>query len=187
MAGRPDAAPALAALAALALAVAACSPPTGTGTATGTGTPTGASERALDCDPVGDAAPSADHVTVLGTLALPAPDGRPLQAVETPGGAGPERWFSKTGLGVRDGGRGGWRLRVAEGSVEHLRIGWGSPGEPGTTVVPASCEGAAPSSTTGWLWWPGGFWTDEPGCYGVVVEVGGRSEEVDVPVGAPCG
>jgi hypothetical protein len=138
----------------------------------------------LDCNAIGDDPPTPDRVVVLGRVALPSPSAPAIQTARQPQGAPPSQtYFAKAGLGVRSGTS--WHLSVAPEDADHLRIGWGSPVKtPSTTVLPP--EQCGPTLRTGWLWYPGGYWTDRPGCYAVVVHVSGRSQEVRVGVGAPC-
>ncbi len=176
---------------ALVLLVAACSgqsspPPITTPSLSGS-SPSSSSAgggTSVDCNPIDDALPRADRFVVLGSVALPNPalaaalgtarDPKPTSPVTT--------FFAKDGLGVTAGTR--WRIIVAPESAAHLRIGWGSPAVPALSVRPAStCD---VQSSTGWLWYPGGYWTDHPACYAVIVEVGTRRQRVNVGVGAPC-
>lgn len=138
----------------------------------------------LDCNVIGDALPTPDRLVVLDRVALPSPHAQAMQAGRQQESVTPlQRYYAKAGLGVKAGTT--WRLTVDPKDENHLRIGWGSPvEEPSTTVLPpAQCS---PTSRTGWLWYPGGFWTDRPGCYTVVVHVSDRSQAVPVGVGAPC-
>jgi len=147
-------------------------------------TPSDGGGTLLDCNPIGDALPPSDRLVVFGSVALPNPalvaalgtarDPGPTSAVTT--------FFAKDGLGVTAGTR--WRIIVAPESAGHLRIGWGSPAVPGMSVGPTStCH---VQTSTGWLWYPGGYWTDHPACYAVIVETGTRRQRVNVGVGAPC-
>ncbi|MEX0429515.1 hypothetical protein AB3X52_18000 [Nocardioides sp. DS6] len=118
-------------------------------------------------------------------MALPAPTRPALQAARGEDGGSPVlTYFAKAGLGVRVGTR--WRLSVADDAREHLRIGWGAPAVPTTAIGPAPGSGCRSASRSGWLWYPGGYWTDEPGCYSVVVHAAGRLQQVPIGVGAPC-
>lgn len=176
---------------ALLLLIAACSgqssPPSITTpalTGSSSSTSSAGAGTSLDCNPIDDVLPPADRLVVLGSVALPNPalaaalgtsrDPKPTSPVTT--------FFAKDGLGVAAGTR--WRIIVPPESAGHLRIGWGSPAAPGLSVEPATtCE---VYTSTGWLWYPGGYWTDHPACYAVVVEVGTRHQRVNVGVGAPC-
>ncbi|MGW5239195.1 hypothetical protein ACWEOW_09715 [Monashia sp. NPDC004114] len=137
----------------------------------------------LDCNAIGDELPTPDRLVVLGQVALPSLRAPALQTARQPDHTSPLlAYFAKTGLGFKRGSH--WKLRVAPEHLAHLRIGWGSPAVPTTLVVPPTT--CSPASGTGWLWYPGGFWTDRPGCYAVVVQVADQSRRVAVGVGAPC-
>jgi hypothetical protein len=136
----------------------------------------------LDCNVIGDELPTPDYLVVLDLLALPAPQSPALQTGRLQDATPPVSYFAKTGLGFKAGSS--WRLSVAPEDQDHLRIGWGSPGIPSITVLPpAKCS---PTSRTGWLWYPGGYWTDHPGCYTVVAQAAHQSQRVPIGVGAPC-
>ena len=138
----------------------------------------------LDCNVIGDQIPSLGRLTVLDRVSLPDPANSPALGTSrdprpaTPGLA----LFAKDGLGIKTGGS--WRISVPAEAVGHLLIGWGSPGVPSLGVGPPTCQ--LPASSSGWMWFPGGYWTDRAGCYPLVVEAGGRSQPVTVGVGAPC-
>lgn len=142
------------------------------------------SEPALGCGSIGSEPPSSDARVVLGVVALPDPSRAPaLRATRQADTANlTETWFAKTGLGIRSGAE--WRLSVAPESAGHLLIGWGSSVVPVASL--SSPTGCAAPSPGAWLWYPGGFWTDQPGCYAVIVESGGRTERLPVGVGSPC-
>lgn len=168
--------------------VAGCSAPAPSqGPSSATSSPSAYTSTAwvtLDCNAIGDNVPSSDSVVVLGTLALPDPTNAPaLQTARQPDPTSPVlSLFAKAGLGVRLGSR--WRLVVPPAAQDHLRIGWGSPGTSTVVIPPAACS---QTSRTGWFWYPGGYWTDKPGCYAVIVEVGeDQRQQVNVGVGAPC-
>lgn len=138
----------------------------------------------LDCNAIDDVLPPANRLVVLGSVAVPNPALAPaLQTGRDPSpSSSVTTFFAKDGLGIKIRTR--WRIIVAPESVAHLRIGWGSPAVPGLSVAPSStCD---VQTSTGWLWYPGGYWTDQPGCYAVIVEVGTRQQQVNVGVGAPC-
>ncbi len=160
--------------------------PGGTSTLAGPGvTPSSAvatGER-LDCNAIGDDRPTAGSLVVLDGVALPSPRAPALQTSRQQSPPSPlQAYFAKTGLGFKAGTA--WRLTVAPEDEGHLRIGWGSPAAPSLGVSPP--DTCSPPSRTGWLWYPGGYWTDLPGCYAVVVHVGERTQRVSVGVGAPC-
>jgi hypothetical protein len=170
--------------------VAACSGPGpgGDGPTDRAGLPTvpalDSSHDSLDCNAVGHKLPSEDRVVVLGNVALPDPTVTPaLEAIRQPGATSPlQTFYAKDGLGFRAGSQ--WRIRVPQESQDHLRIGWGSPATPGTVIRPPTGCHIPPDAE--WLWYPGGYWTDGPGCYSVVVEVGEQEERVDVGIGKSC-
>ena len=132
----------------------------------------------LDCNAIGDEDPPPDYTVALGRVALPAAATfGTLQAARQ----GDGRWFAKTGLGIRAGTE--WRLLVPRAARGPLLIGWGSPGVPRRVVSPPPCD---IPSTSGWLWFPGGFFVSRRGCYPVVVVAAGRRETLPIAVGAPC-
>jgi hypothetical protein len=161
-------------------ATAAASASTGVGSSTSNGHVPGA----LDCNAIGDDRPSGDFLVVLDAVALPDPTRTAALGISRqPNPVEPQQtFFAKTGLGIRVGAD--WSLTVPAEAVDHLRIGWGSPGTPGTVVHPPTCT--LPPSATGWQWFPGGYWVDEPGCYPVEVHSAGTVQQVQVGVGAPC-
>ena len=140
----------------------------------------------LDCNTIGDDNPPAGYFSVLDSVSLPDPARTPaLGASRDPDPAAPRlTYFAKTGLGIRVGKQ--WRITVPEQAASHLLIGWGSPGTPSTSVGPPPATCQLPPSTTGWLWFPGGFWTDRPGCYPLLVDTGGRRQQISVGIGEPC-
>lgn len=135
----------------------------------------------LDCNAIGHSAPTATDLVIDRTIAISGARGGHLQVGDN---GVSERWpyFAKTGLGVHASGD--WQLIVPPEARSHLQIGWGSPGPPASIVVPA--VGCAPTSPKSWSWFPGGFYTDRPACYPLLVETGGRRTPVHVPVGKPC-
>ena len=139
---------------------------------------------ALDCNVIDDQAPPPGRITVLNAVSLPDPVNSPALGTsrdrhpDTPA----ETFFAKDGLGIRPGR--GWRISVPAQAAGHLLIGWGSPGVPSLSVGPPTCR--PPASTSGWMWFPGGYWTDRPGCYPLLVEAGGHAQRTTVGVGAPC-
>jgi len=139
---------------------------------------------ALDCNVIGDERPTTGQLIVFGDVVLPDQTSAP--ALQTSRQPDPSRalltFFAKSGLGFKAGSK--WRLMVPADARNHLRIQWGSPGTATTVIRPPS--GCAKTSTTGWVWYPGGYWTDEPGCYPIVVDVNGQTRRVNVGVGAPC-
>lgn len=155
--------------------------PSGAATSSSASPPVTATER-LDCNAIDDTPPPADYKIVLDSVAVRDPDGVPLQASEYQAQTGVLRYFAKTGLGVRVGAE--WLIRVPDDQAAHLRIGWGAV-QPGLRVGSPRCS-QQPTSRSGWLWYPGGFWTDQPGCRAVTVEAHGTSTRLSIPVGAAC-
>lgn len=156
--------------------------------ANGASTPPAASptatRAALDCGGISAESPSEGRMVVLDSVALPDSTVAPALQVDRQQGTSPplQRFFAKDGLGFRVGTQ--WRLTVSSKASSHLRIGWGSPPSPGTVVrSPVECRFPTDAD---WVWYPGGYWTDKPGCYSVVVEVGEQEQRVDVGIGKPC-
>lgn len=138
----------------------------------------------LDCNAIGTEAPGGDVQIVLGRVAVPSPRAAALQASRDDDANRPVlTYFAKRGLGFKVGTS--WELRVPAATQAHLRLGWGSPGRPNTVVLPPASS-CALSSSTGWVWYPGGYLTDRPGCYPVVVVSGSQRKRVTIGVGAPC-
>ena len=163
---------------ALLLLIAACSgpsspPPITTSSLNGSSSSTSSAEggTSVDCNPIDDALPPSDRLVVLGSVALPNPAlAAALGTARDPNPTSPvTTFFAKDGLGVTAGTR--WRIIVAPESAGHLRIGWGSPAVPGLERGTRQ-HGCDVPTSTGWLWYPGGYWTDHPACYAVIVEVG---------------
>jgi hypothetical protein len=119
--------------------------------------------------------PEGGRTVVAGVVALPI--GAVLQA--NPTGAARPRWFAKDGLVVRADAV--VELRVPAGSADRLRVGWGSPAQPGAVVRLAGCP-----DRSGWLVFAGGYWVDEPACLPLLVRAGGHQEQVRIAVGVPC-
>ena len=145
--------------------------------------PTPPPRGTLDCNSIGNEVPTRQRI-VLNAVALPDPSATPvLQAIRESHTSGSGlTYFAKDGLGFKVGTQ--WRLTVPREARPHLRIGWGSPARPGFVVQPPRRCPIPPDAE--WLWYPGGYWTDKPGCYPVVVQVGARHQRVSVPIGASC-
>lgn len=176
------------------LAVAGCTKDSSPGDAQqptvagGTGTPATSSPTAgrsvLDCGAASGELPDEGRTVVFDAVALPDPaTTSALQAWRQSGTSRPlERFFAKDGLSFKVGSE--WSLTVSPEDLTHVRIGWGSPPTPGTVVrSPVGCRVPADAE---WMWYPGGYWTDKPGCYSVVVQVGVQEQRVDVGIGEPC-
>ncbi len=140
----------------------------------------------VDCNSIGDDEPAAGYLVVGGSVSLPDPSlTAALGASRDPDPASPRlTYFAKAGLGIHVGKQ--WRITVPEQAAAHLLVGWGSPATPSTSIGPPPTTCHLPPSTTGWLWFPGGFWTDRPGCYPLVVDAGGRTQQISVGIGEPC-
>lgn len=132
----------------------------------------------LDCNVIDTSAPTTDYRVIADTVAL---DTQELPLSQQ-GGDGRFDKFGKTGLGVRTGSD--WTVSVAPESRSHLRINWGSPGRISVEIRPPQCP--RPSTASGWAWYPGGYWVDEPGCYAVNVTVEKKTTPVRIAVGASC-
>lgn len=133
----------------------------------------------LDCRAIDNVAPPSSYTVVDEVVAMQL---RPQhQPAQNPAHAG---WplFVKTGLGIRADQSA--ELVVPRESRADLRIGWGSPAEPSLRVTVSPCPGVA--TPTGWLWYPGGYWVKEPGCYPLDVRTAQTVRRVHVPIGAPC-
>lgn len=137
----------------------------------------------VDCNVIDTQRPQRDFVVVLDTVAFAFDARRPLRMAAQPGADGVQHYFAKAGLGFRL--HQGWQLSVPPGAAQHLRIGWGSPGVPGTTMLPPRCHGQL-RSKTGWVWYPGGFWTDKAGCYPIVVRADGKPTQLRIGIGTRC-
>lgn len=140
----------------------------------------------VDCNSIGDDEPPAGYLVVGGSVSLPDPSRTAaLGASRDPDPASPRlTYFAKAGLGIHVGKQ--WRITVPEQAAAHLLVGWGSPATPSSSIGPPPSTCHLPLSTTGWLWFPGGFWTDRPGCYPLVIDAGGRTQQISVGIGKPC-
>lgn len=139
----------------------------------------------IDCNVIGETAPVKGWTVVAGVVALAVtPKTELLSLVDSQDAAdeGMHLW-TKTPIYVRPGTA--WTLRVDGASADHVRMGWGSPAEPATIVVPPTCPDR-PSSASDWWVFPGGFWVDRPGCYTVRLETDGDSTLLRVPLGERC-
>jgi hypothetical protein len=68
---------------------------------------------------------------------------------------------------------------VPEHEVGHLWLRWSGPPTTHLTIGPCVAD-------ADWVWFPGGYFVSEVGCYDIIV----RSEDVDhqvsIGVGSPC-
>lgn len=124
--------------------------------------------------------PPSDFTVVAGAAALPAAPlyGSALQADRRIGEDGAEYYFAKTGLWVRSGVD--VRVSVAEAHRDFAAIGWHPNGATPSREVVVEC------ALGEWVGAPGGYYTVQPLCLELLVEVGGESEAVNVGVGEPC-
>lgn len=136
-----------------------------------------ASTSILECgSSIGTEPPPADFQVVLGVVGLPAAPGHTALQVGPSGGA--PRLFAKTGLVVR-----------ATAPVELIApadrfgIGWGGQAPAAQRFVVPGCPAPAGAQ---WLEYAGGYWIDEPACVRVLVRAGGREQQVEIGLGAPC-
>jgi hypothetical protein len=122
-------------------------------------------------------APTPGTRIVLGVVALPT---NVLQAVPMEG-----RFWSKRGLEVLAGVV--VEISVAPEAAGHAEIGWGSPGQPGTSLRVNGCSALGGGAVRPWLAFAGGYWVDSPACVPIVVRSNGRAARVRVAVGVACG
>lgn len=143
---------------------------------------TGQVTSTIDCNVTDDSDPPPDYTIVGNAIALfLGSDTSPLSlepAGETSADVPP--YFAKSGIAIRVGKR--WRLTVPASAAQHLRIGWGSPAGPGSTVLPPHCDHQL-RTRTGWIWFPGGYWSDQPGCYPLIADVEGSSHHLQLQLG----
>lgn len=128
----------------------------------------------LDCRATIDLldTPPNSYRSVLNAVALPGPGTlHQIGRTDTDSGLG----FAKTGLLVRAG----TASTITVTDSDH-RIGWGSTDVVQRLVIPA-CVGAAE-----WLVYAGGFWVPDPACMTLTVETEDGSDEISLPIEAPC-
>ena len=132
----------------------------------------------LDCDYSGAGTPSKEWSTSSGAVALQ--HSRTLLSVEVTAGTG-FRYFAKSGLAIRP--EDDWRITVAPPSKPNLRLSWGQQDGRYSEISSPDCfDGKEPK----WVWYPGGYWVTEPGCYSVVIETKGERRTHRLSVGTPC-
>lgn len=123
-----------------------------------------------------DALPEA-YKPILDVVALPR------QETHQRGRTDPETGFvfSKMGLVVRVGAA--FRIEVAPTSRDNARISWDNTGsiDPVLTLEVENCSGPRT-----WIVYPGGIWTRDPSCVALLITAGPATEEIDLPIGAPC-
>lgn len=160
------------------------SPGTSTAQAGPTAGPSVPALASLTCrEPIDGGPVPAGWRTVLGAVALPVSPGYPaLQAFGSGDPAAPAL-FAKTGLLVRAGHA--FELAVPVDPGNRLAIGWGNAlaFRPSTRFAVPACPD---TFGTGWVSYPGGYWTDRPLCLPLTVRAGGREQRVPIGIGAPC-
>lgn len=137
---------------------------------------------------IGEGAPGPDEDIVGDVVALPSLNHPALQATQLDdadtqaleGDLVEPGWtWAKRGLVVR--GSAHVKVSVPEELKNDMRIGWGLPAEPLTSVV-LECTPA-----DRWFAFAGGYWVREPGCYTVNVDIDtAATRQVDVGIGEPC-
>lgn len=139
----------------------------------------------IDCNVIDETAPPREWTVVDGVVGLAVAPKTALLAMVDNQDAADEgmRLWTKTPIFVRPGTS--WTLTVDDASVDHVRMGWGSPAVPDVVVVPPHCPDR-PGSASGWWVFPGGFWVDRPGCYSLRLEADGESMLLWVPLGERC-
>ncbi len=75
-------------------------------------------------------------------------------------------------------------VQVAPGWEDRVRIGWGGPATPVTTVQVEACP--ATSTSAAWSVFTGGTWVASPECVPLMIWTEGRQVEVRLAVGAGC-
>jgi hypothetical protein len=132
--------------------------------------------------PIGGGPPPPEFEVVLDVVALPTSSaGRALAANDSGNGNTPAL-FAKTGLLVHAGRS--FDLVVPPEAGAGVAIGWGNG-----TAAPARrfvVPGCADQYGTGWLAYPGGYWTDRALCLPLTVRAGGREKQVRIGIGTPC-
>jgi hypothetical protein len=151
--------------------------PTSTGL-TGTG-PTSAGGCTESVDQLG-ALPNGYHL-VAGVIAVP--DDQVLQLAPSGERDPAAKLFAKWGLVVRTGET--VQVAVGDGWAGRARVGWGNPGAPAASVRITACPTGSPPQT--WTAFVGGTWVAAPACVPLLFGAGGRTAEVRLPIGLPCG
>ena len=106
--------------------------------------------------------------------------------------SGQRLWFSKIALAVRSGS-----AFVVTGMGESAPVlEWGQVGGPVEAIAVDGCaatcstvvdQPACPNGATGeWAVYPGGLWSEEPGCYEVEVRTDATAERVRFGLGEAC-
>lgn len=126
-----------------------------------------------------EADPGERYRIVAETVAVSS---QVLQPNEISDSQGPTRLFAKWGLYVRAGAA--VEVQVAPGWENRVRIGWGGPATPVTTVQVEACP--ATSTSAAWSVFTGGTWVASPECVPLMIWTEGRQVEVRLAVGAGC-
>jgi hypothetical protein len=132
----------------------------------------------LDCiNGYDDAQVPADATVVLDAVALPT--NLALPVVED---RDAEMFWTKHGLIVASGKD--IELRVADEWRGRFGFAWGRPPvDPVESIRVPSCVSRTARPL---LAFTGGFYVTEPNCVAVIVSTGGKSERVEIGVGAAC-
>jgi hypothetical protein len=125
------------------------------------------------------ASPPTNLVVVLDNVALPLR--RAIGALPATTLGPSAGLFSKQGLVVRAGVP--VELLVPPEWQTRVRIGWGSPGLPGSAVAVPACP---PTGTASWLVFAGGYWVDSPVCFPLLVRTAGREHLVRIGIAIEC-
>lgn len=119
---------------------------------------------------------------VLGTVGLPLGDAGWTAAGSSADAGVSRRLFFKQGLNTRNEKHS--VISVDPAAPGRPLIGWGID-----APAPAMTAPACPRQTEGRKWrvYAGGIYLDGFACVTVTVRSGGRTAEVRIPLGAPCG
>jgi hypothetical protein len=144
------------------------------------------SPRYLACGQyIGTGPPPRGMRVVLGVVALPATPSarRALQASPSTLRDPAARLFAKQGLVIRAATR--FRLIVPDRFRDRLSIAWGSSSDSrrASTFAVNGCAGPA---GVRWLAYAGGYYVRDPMCAPLIVETGGRRQQVQIGIGKPC-
>jgi hypothetical protein len=96
-------------------------------------------------------------------------------------------YTSKLPIFIRAGGR-AFTIEIAPAWHERAGMAWDNRGDArpaiahGVRVLP--CPGGNAASV--WLAYPGGFYVQRPACLPLVVTIGARRYQAQVPLGRPC-
>lgn len=146
--------------------------------------PSGPGVQTLSCNDahVEEGPPGSEVELVLGVVALStSPSHQALGIARQSSVTGPAL-FAKDGL-VIQAEAASFELEVVTVPGISAAIAWGNYSASHRRVVVPSCPDAG---GTGWLWYPGGYFTDKPVCLPLIVRAGGQEQEVHVGVGTAC-